>query len=108
MKRLDGTKNCLSIFDKCELLVTQDQLEGSLQKLVPFNLRQTILRLAPHTTLSGNSAEYRMYDSLRCDNYWPDMTQTFKMRLNPAQIILKWKQDSVMNANMSYFHQAFS
>lgn len=73
MKELVGTRNCLFIFDKYELLVRQVLLDGSLQKLVPNNLRSAMLYLAQYSTSTGPARERQMYDSLRHDYYWPSV-----------------------------------
>lgn len=56
-KRPVGTTNCLFTFNKKDHLVRQTSPDGSVQRLVPINLRPTILYLASHPTLAGSPGE---------------------------------------------------
>ena len=48
-------------------------IDGAIQRLVPENLRQRILKMAHYPRLAGHPGSRRMYDTLRRDFYWPNM-----------------------------------
>lgn len=70
---------------KSGLLMSLSPIYGSLQNVVPQSLRSIILNLADNPTLPGHSGEFRMYDTLRSEYSWRNMSTDVHNKVRHCQ-----------------------
>ena len=68
-----GTPSSKFDIDRYGFLVRKSPLDGTLQRVVPTQLRPRVLYLAHHPRLAGPPGATPMYYTLRREYYWPHM-----------------------------------
>ena len=60
-------------YDRDGVLVRRSALDGSVQRVIPVAFRTHVLQLMHAIPLAGHPGARRMYDTMRCEFYWPHM-----------------------------------
>lgn len=91
-----GTKISLS---KERVLNKHASIDEALQKLVPHSLQQRLFDLSQQPFLSGHREQHQMYDTMKRDSHWPNMSskehRTLSKYLKVTEIGTTFKQNAI-------------